>query len=320
LSLELGDFVLEAVWKYPDGPRWLVPWSFLRESRSPRQSPSGLFEREERATRLRQRETGAMVRFVAARTPREGRKPRLTFGVDDPHGHHLYTLRQSRYNALAQDINDLARAAACERRALTVLDVGCGDGALLRYLETEPEFSNMIISAADLRVDRWLYKRDLLHALFIGDLSNGYSQISSNSYDVVVCEQVLEHLPGIDAAVATLARILKPGGKLVVGVPIFLPPLHLIRKYIIPKLDRIFAPQKSRGHEQAFSKFTIVRKLKQNQNLEIVEVRGFRVISGGLLRPLENYRWWWKLNRQIGALVPAACIEIQVIARKMEAA
>jgi hypothetical protein len=103
---------------------------------------------------------------------------------------------------------------------------------------------------------------------------------------------------------------------LVVGVPIFLPPLHLIRKYLVPKLDRIFAPHRSRGHERAFSEFTILRSLKQIPQLQLLEVRGFRVISGGLLRPLENYRWWWRLNRWIGKAMPALCIEIQVIMRK----
>ena len=232
------------------------------------------------------------------------REPRLTFGVDDPHGHHLYTLRQSRYDALAHDINDLARAAARHGKKLSVLDVGCGDGTLLRYLETKPEFGNIILSATDLRVDHWLYKKDQYHELFIGDLANGYPEIPSNAYDVVVCEQVFEHLSTIDEAVATLVRTLKPGDKLVIGVPIFLPPLHLIRQHIVPKLDRIFAPHKSRGHQQAFSQFSILRKLRQSPNLQLLELRGFRVISGGLLRSLENYHWWWKLNRRIGALLP----------------
>jgi SAM-dependent methyltransferase len=268
---------------------------------------------------LRQRVTGATARVIAAGWLRKKRGPRLTFGVNDPHGHHLYTLRQSRYGALAQDITDLACAAARDGKKLSVLDVGCGDGTLLRYLETKPEFGNIIISATDLQVDRWLYKKDLFHQIILGDLCSGYPEISSNSYDVVVCEQVFEHLFRIDDAVATLVRIIKPGGKLVIGVPIFLPPLHLIRKHIVPKLDRFFAPNKSRGHHQAFSKYSILRKLRQSPNLRLLEVRGFRVISGGLLRPLENYRWWWKLNRRIGALVPAACIEIQVIAAKRNA-
>jgi len=47
---------------------------------------------------------------------RQIQEPRLTFDVDDPHGHHRYTLRQSRYDAVADDINDWARAAKLGHR------------------------------------------------------------------------------------------------------------------------------------------------------------------------------------------------------------
>lgn len=258
------------------------------------------------------------TRTVVDRTGGHLREPRRAFGVD-PEGHQLYTLRQSRYDALAQDISDWARIAACKGKQLCIIDVGCGIATLLRHLEPKPYFENLVISATDLKVHPWLYRNELFHEFFVGDLLNGYPEILSNSYDVVVCEQVLEHLPEIEVAIATLVRILKPCGKLVVGVPIFLPPLHLIRQYIIPKLDKIFTPHKSRGHEQAFSQFTILRKLKENPNLQLLKVRGFRVISGGLLRPLENFHWWWKLNRRIGELIPAACIEIQAIMEKIAA-
>ena len=272
-----------------------------------------------KVARLRWRAIRATANAVAGRAVGQIREPRLTFGVDDPHGHPLYMLRPSRYDALAHDINELAQAAARHDKKLSVLHVDCGDGTLLRYLETKPEFGNIIISVTNLRVDRWLRKKDQYHNLFVGDLSNGYPEISSNSYDVVVCEQVFEHLDRIDNAVAPLARILKPGGRLIIGVPIFLPPLHLIRKHIVSKRDRIFAAQKSRGHHHAFSQFSLLRKLKQNQNLQLLEVWGFRAISGGLLRPPENYHWWWKLDRLIAALVPAACIEIQVVLTKIRA-
>jgi hypothetical protein len=44
------------------------------------------------------------------------------------------------------------------------------------------------------------------------------------------------------------------------------------------------------------------------------------VISGGILRPLENHRWWWKFNRWLGERIPAACIEIQAIMQKQAGA
>ena len=241
-------------------------------------------------------------------------KPNHAFGVD-PARRHFYSLRQSRYEAIAQDVSDWAGTAARAGRPFRLLDVGCGTGVLLRYLEAKPHFADMEISGANL-VDRDIYKREIYQKFYVGDIMNGYDDIKSEYYDAVVCEQLLEHLPDIQTAAQLMARVLKPRGKLIVGVPIFLPPIHLLRIHVIPRLDRIFVPSKSRGHLQAFSRRSFVGLMTRHSGLRVLKVRGFRVISGGLLKPLEHYRWWWRLNRRIGALVPAACIEIQAIMEK----
>lgn len=241
-------------------------------------------------------------------------KPGHAFGVD-PHRRQFYSLRQSRYDALAQDISDWAGAAARTGKKLAVLDVGCGSGTLLRHLEYKPHFDNMLLSATELRKLE-VYKRHVYQQFFIGDLLKGYPEIPSDAYDVVVCEQVFEHLRRLDLAIETLERVLKPGGKLVVGVPIFLPPLHMLRKHVVPILDRAMHRRRHRDHAQAFSLRSFLRAMEAHPNLKLLLVRGFRVISGGLLRPLENYCWWWRLNRRIGELLPAACIEIQAIFEK----
>jgi SAM-dependent methyltransferase len=226
-----------------------------------------------------------------------------------------YRLRVSRYAVLAQDISDWAGAAARDRRTLSVIDVGCGWGVLLHYLDTKPHFDSVALSGADL-TDTALYKKELYREFFTGDLAGGYPQIGSERYDVVVCEQVLEHLDALDTAIATLVRIVRPGGTLVIGVPIFFPPLHLARKHLVPPLARILRHPATASHQQAFSLYSFRRLLRKFPDLAIEQVRGFRIISGGLLRPLENYRWWFELNRRLGELVPALCIEVQFILRK----
>ncbi len=241
-------------------------------------------------------------------------KPRHAFGVD-PSRRHFYSLRQSRYDAIASDIDRWAAHAAGAGRTLSVLDVGCGTGVVLRYLESRPTFSHLVISATD--VSRFTgYKSELYHQKFVGDLREGYPEIPSDAYDVVVCEQVLEHLDTLDTAIATLERVLKPGGRLIVGVPIFIPPLHLLRKHAVPRLDRLAGRRQGRGHLQAFSLASFVREMRRCSSLILLETRGFRVISGGVLQPLEHFRWWWRLNRAIGEWVPALCIEMQAVMEK----
>jgi SAM-dependent methyltransferase len=272
-----------------------------------RQSVVGRLQRPARASGL-----GNVSIAVGEARKRASPKPGHAFGVD-PFRRHFYSLRQSRYDALAQDVSDWAGRVAPHEK-LSVLDIGCGTGVLLRHLEHKENFDRIAISGADLNKD--VYRRDLYCDLHLGDLLAGYPEIPSNAFDVVICEQVLEHLPTLDCAIQTLERLLRPGGRLIVGVPIFLPPLRLLREHLVRKMDSIFRPRRSRGHLQAFSLTSFLHQFKKHSQLRVLKVRGFRVISGGLLRPLENYRWWWKFNRRLGELIPGACIEIQAIMEK----
>jgi SAM-dependent methyltransferase len=218
---------------------------------------------------------------MTASVDRHRTAPRLAFGVD-PSRPERYSLRQARYAALADDISAWAGAAERRGETLALLDVGCGWGPLLRHLDTKPHFDNIAISAADV-TDTALYRKDLYREYVVGDLTGGYPEIPSEHYDVVVCEQVLEHLVALDTAIGTLVRVLRPDDS---------------------------------THQQAFSLASFLRELRQQPTLTVETVRGFRIISGGLLRPLENYRWWWRFNRRLGELLPALCIEAQIIARK----
>jgi SAM-dependent methyltransferase len=241
--------------------------------------------------------------------------------IIDPQRPQPYRLRLARYAVVAQDISDWAGAAAQEGqgRRLAVLDVGCGWGALLRHLETTRHFAGMMVSATDLTDIRG-YGQELYREFFLGDLTGGYPEIGSDRYDVVVCEQVLEHLGALDAAIATLVRLTRPGGRLVIGVPIFFPPLHLARKHLVPRLAGILRHPATASHQQAFSLYSFRRLLSGFPGLSVEKARGFRIVSGGMLRPLEHYRWWWRLNRRLGELAPALCIEAQFIVRKSSGA
>lgn len=239
----------------------------------------------------------------------------LAYGVDSKRK-ESYSLRQARYHAMAYDVQQLA--ARCERDGsrLKLLDIGAKKGITKKYLSAWPNSKYIDLYGADL-VERNLPKEDWTK-FWVGDLLDGYPEIPSDTFDIVICEQVLEHLPRLETAMQTLERVLRPGGTLFVGVPIFPHGVHLLRKHLVPLIDKLNPSAPERGHLQAFSRLTFTKQLSALTNLQIDRTRGFRIVSGGILRPLENYRSWWRFNRWMGELVPGLCVEIQVVARKPE--
>jgi 2-polyprenyl-3-methyl-5-hydroxy-6-metoxy-1,4-benzoquinol methylase len=237
----------------------------------------------------------------------------MAFGVD-PRREEFYSLRQARYDALADDIDAWAAEAAVHGRRLKVLDVGSSCGILFRHLEPRPHSHNIEIAATDIKNER-LYREDRYVSHVIDDLMGGNIATPSDAFDVVVCEQVLEHLPRIDLAIAALERMAKPGGKVCVGAPIFIAPAASLRNLWVGASLK-WRPEKTWTHVQTFSRGSFLRQLRRYSHLRPIGTRGFRIVSGGLLRPLENYRWWWRFNRRLGALAPWACVEIQVILEK----
>lgn len=242
-------------------------------------------------------------------------QPQMAFGVD-PKRRELYSLRQSRYYSLAEDVSRMAAAARREGRRLKLLDIGVKDGVSRRYIEVHPDTEVVDYYGADLELSDHVYKHESWKKIFIGDLMQGYPEIADDMFDIVICEQVLEHLPQLELATQTLSRVLKPGGVMFIGVPTYPHGLHLIRKYIVPALDAMNPWAKQRGHVQAFSSRTFSQLLRRQAGVNVTQVRGFRIISGGILRPLENQRWWWQLNRTLGAIFPGLCIEVQAVAQK----
>lgn len=241
----------------------------------------------------------------------------LAFGVD-PTRRERYSLRQARYHALGEDVARLV--AARPDAPLKLLDVGLCDGVSMRYLEALPNAERIEFHGVDIDLKPTIYRPHRWASLTQGDLLAGLPQIESDQFDVVICEQVLEHLPKVNLAMAALARVLKPGGTLIVGVPIFPPGFDFLRRHVVPRLDKLVQKRKPRSHLQAFTLKSFLTALVRNCELAIDEVRGFRIISGGVFRSLENYRWWWQFGRATGRRFPGLCTEVQVVGTKVTAA
>lgn len=98
---------------------------------------------------------------------------------------------------------------------LAILDVGCGPGYFLR--EARRWFPNSLITGLDseFALLDWVHIED-------ATLVQGTAEqlpFSEDTFDVVACLQVLEHVENPDTAIAEIHRVLKPGGCACVATP-----------------------------------------------------------------------------------------------------
>lgn len=240
----------------------------------------------------------------------------LTFGVQP--GRARYRLRQARYFEMAEDVSRFARET--RKSVVRLLDAGVHSGVSRRYLEARPGGEKIEYHGVDIypRGREFVYKHEEWNLCF-ADLEFGLPALEDNRFDVVLCEQVLEHLYNVEFALEELARVLAPGGLMILGVPNFPPGLANLRKHVVPLIDR-WVGRGPRSHVQAWSLAEFRDLAARATKCEVTQARGFRFVSGGPLRPLEHFRWWWRLNRAGGAVAPAFCTEIQLVLRKPELA
>jgi len=135
----------------------------------------------------------------------------------------------------------------------------------------------------------------------------------ADKFDIVIVEQVLEHLSNPGLVLKEIGRVLQRDGLLIVGVPIHLPIVAFLCPYVLPIFDKLTGTR--RTYEQVFSYRSFMRLVSKVEYLCIQKIRGFRIVSGGPFALLENFCWWYKLNIVLGRAVPWLCPEVQVVCK-----
>ena len=115
-------------------------------------------------------------------------------------------------------LDETVRLAARER-ATCVLEVGCGDGVLLAAILAGLGTRPPRVAGVDLAHGRLVRARARVSGEFACATAEALP-LRAASFDLVVCAEVLEHLPDPAPAIAELARVLAPGGRLVLSVPV----------------------------------------------------------------------------------------------------
>ncbi len=130
-------------------------------------------------------------------------------GFSEKHPQAVYN-REARQKKAKTIIAVLNNFFETDFRSFSILDVGCSTGIMANYFSDYfGEVVGIDIDAPAVRYARENFTKDNLE-FNIGDAMN--IKFPKNSFDVVICAHIYEHVPDADRLMAEIHRVLKPGG------------------------------------------------------------------------------------------------------------
>lgn len=125
--------------------------------------------------------------------------------------------RNGEFKAL-HDINPVRLAYVCDRAGVDgkqVLDVGCGGGLLSEALAAcGGRVTGIDMAEASLAVARVHTQTSGLAIDYRRTTAEAHAEEKPGHYDVVVCMELLEHVPRPASVIDACARLVRPGGDL----------------------------------------------------------------------------------------------------------
>lgn len=178
-------------------------------------------------------------------------------------------LVQAKYEGL-RNYEAVLSLLHCIPHADSLLDVGCGDGNKTMRYANELAVGKDRVYGIEQQPHYVELAKHHLHVVQV-DLERDRFPFKDEELDVIVCNQVLEHLKNIFLPLQEMARILKTGGYLIIGIP----NLAAVQNRLLlllgrqPMCNAILGP-----HVRCFTTKGFTDFLKLNQNFELVEIRG----------------------------------------------
>ena len=147
-----------------------------------------------------------------------------------------------------------------------VLDAGCGTGRFTNFFIEDD--ANVISADTSKNMLKFLMEKNHNAKTINADIFN--LPFKNNSFDIIVCSQVLTHLHDYKRPLAEFKRILKFDGIIIIDIRNILYPIHFIRKYILPKTE---IDRDLRYNPDITHIFKIIKICKEI-NLKINDFRG----------------------------------------------
>ena len=151
-----------------------------------------------------------------------------------------------------------------------MLDVGCGEGDRTIRIADYFNIPSDKIYAVDYNKRHLLECRKRFNATE-ADLEIDDLPFKSNNFDLVVCNQVLEHLKGYKKAIDDIVRVTNIKGYIVPGIPNL---AHLINRFIFLAGIQPMCIRLDGHHVRGFTHKAFVDLLNSYKNIELIDYRG----------------------------------------------
>jgi 2-polyprenyl-3-methyl-5-hydroxy-6-metoxy-1,4-benzoquinol methylase len=182
-----------------------------------------------------------------------------------------------------------------EQEKVKVLDYGSGWGAFLLNLPRDPIIDSYCFDISDHAIEGLKRAMNILgrtvEEVSIDDKGN----ITPNNFDLIVCSHVLEHVESDQNLLSQLVQALRPGGYLLVNVPInevWDDPKH-VRTYDLSRLKNVLRNAELRISDQLksdkWSGYILRRETRTTKPLVKIALRGFRALLA--IMPYEGVCW-----------------------------
>ena len=229
-------------------------------------------------------------------------KKQLAFGKIP--SYRKYELFMERYRSAAEDFINPFVSKFSSSGPAKLLDIGSGDG----YLKFFCEQQNIEFHGIELHPRRIKVCQELGYDIKSFNIEKERFPYQDNQYDVIVASHVLEHLYHPEITLKEMYRTLKPGGIIIIGVPMH---VSWIAKIMLLK-EKLF-PAAEFDHHQFYSMKSLKEFLKE---YKVIDIRGFRLISSRKRFNWEDNYKFYQFNTWWGKRFPAFSPEVNVVIQK----
>ena len=164
----------------------------------------------------------------------------------------------------------------------TMLDVGCGEGRhIFGVMQDYPMMKcfglDMDNKSLEIAEEGYEYFESISNVGAEFLKGSAYSlPFSDDTFDLIVCSEVLEHLHEYNDAVMEIYRVLKPGGKFYASVPASWP------EKICWFLSKDYQNQPG-GHLRIFNQKRLVKEIEES---------GFKFLASEKFHSIHSPYWW----------------------------